>query len=113
MLGLEALLELGRKKIVVQSDWQLLVRQLNGEYRVKDEKLRVLHQRALALLRQFASYRILLVRREMNKWADGWPIETSTTRQNEKPRAKVDLAIALRDRTRGEESPDSAGQGGR
>ena len=42
MLGLEALLELGRKKIVVQSDSQLLVRQLNGEYRVKDEKLKVL-----------------------------------------------------------------------
>jgi len=70
MLGLEALLELGRKKIVVQSDSQLLVRQLNGEYRVKDEKLKVLHQRALALLRQFDSYRILHVRREMNKLAD-------------------------------------------
>lgn len=70
LLGLEALLELGRKKIVVQSDSQLLVRQLNGEYRVKDEKLKVLHQRALALLRQFDSYRILHVRREMNKLAD-------------------------------------------
>ena len=70
MLGLEALLARGRKKIVVQSDSQLLVRQLNGEYRVKDEKLKVLHQRALALLRQFDSYRILHVRREMNKLAD-------------------------------------------
>ena len=70
VLGLEALLELGRKKIVVQSDSQLLVRQLNGEYRVKDEKLKGLHQRALALLRQFDSYRILHVRREMNKLAD-------------------------------------------
>jgi len=70
LLGLEALLKLGRKKIVVQSDSQLLVRQLNGEYRVKDEKLKVLHQRALALLRQFDSYRILHVRREMNKLAD-------------------------------------------
>ena len=70
LLGLEALLELGRKKIVVQSDSQLLVRQLNGEYRVKDEKLKVLHQRALALLRQFDSYRILHVRHEMNKLAD-------------------------------------------
>jgi len=70
MLGLEALLARGRKKIVVQSDSQLLVRQLNGEYRVKDEKLKVLHQRALALLRQFDSYRILHLRREMNKSAD-------------------------------------------
>jgi ribonuclease HI len=36
-MGLEALIRLGRKNIVVQSDSQLLVRQLNGEYRVKDE----------------------------------------------------------------------------
>ena len=113
MLGLEALLELGRKKIVVQSDSQLLVRQLNGEYRVKDEKLKVVASTCSGFIASIRLYGILHVRREMNKWADGWPIEASTTRQNEKPRAKVDLAIALRDRTRGEESPDSAGQGGR
>ena len=40
LIGLEALLQLGKKRICVQSDSQLLVRQLNGEYRVKDEKLR-------------------------------------------------------------------------
>jgi len=42
LMGLEALIRLGRKNIVVQSDSQLLVRQLNGEYRVKDEKLKEL-----------------------------------------------------------------------
>ena len=41
-MRLEALIRLGRKNIVVQSDSQLLVRQLNGEYRVKDEKLKEL-----------------------------------------------------------------------
>lgn len=70
LMGLEALLRLGRKNIVVQSDSQLLVRQLNGEYRVKDQKLKVLFHRAMALLRQFDSCRILHVRREMNKLAD-------------------------------------------
>ncbi|MGH7817158.1 MAG: ribonuclease HI family protein, partial [Candidatus Binatia bacterium] len=49
LMGLDALVQLGRKKIRVQSDSQLLVRQLNGEYRVKDEKLKVLHQRAITL----------------------------------------------------------------
>ena len=44
--------------------------QLNGDYRVKDEKLKVLFQRAKSLLRQFDSYRILHVYREMNKLAD-------------------------------------------
>ena len=70
LMGLDALIQLGRKKIRVQSDSQLLVRQLNGEYRVKDEKLKVLYQRAMSLLRQFDSYRILHVYREMNKVAD-------------------------------------------
>ena len=46
------------------------MRQLNGEYRVKDEKLKVPYQRALTLLRQFDSYRILHVYREMNQVAD-------------------------------------------
>ena len=70
LMGLEVLIELKRKKIVVQSDSQLLVRQLNGQYRVKDEKLKVLHHRATGLLRQFAAYRIVHVRREFNKIAD-------------------------------------------
>jgi ribonuclease HI len=70
LIGLEALLRLNRKRVRVQSDSQLLVRQLNGEYRVKDEKLRTLSQRAISLLRQFKSYRIVHVPREQNKIAD-------------------------------------------
>jgi ribonuclease HI len=70
LIGLEALLKSGKKRVRVQSDSQLLVRQLNGEYRVKDEKLRTLFQRAINLLRQFKSYRIVHVPREQNKIAD-------------------------------------------
>jgi ribonuclease HI len=70
LMGLEALLQLGKKRIRVQSDSQLLVRQLNGEYRVKDEKLKILFYKAVALLRQFETYRIVHVPRELNKSAD-------------------------------------------
>jgi ribonuclease HI len=70
LMGLEALLRLGKKRIRVQSDSQLLVRQLNGEYRVKDEKLKALFQKAMSLLRQFEAYRIVHVPRELNKLAD-------------------------------------------
>jgi len=70
IMGLEALLKLGKKRIRVQSDSQLLVRQLNGEYRVKDEKLKELSHRAISLLRQFDAYRIVHVPRELNKLAD-------------------------------------------
>lgn len=70
LMGLEALLRLDRKKIRVQSDSQLLVRQLNGEYRVKDEKLKALYEKAVRLLREFECYRIIYVPRESNKLAD-------------------------------------------
>lgn len=70
LMGLEALLALDKKRIRVQSDSQLLVRQLNGDYRVKDEKLRLRFQRARTLLSLFSTYRILYVARELNKRAD-------------------------------------------
>ncbi len=70
LMGLGALLQLGQKRVHIQSDSQLLVRQLNGEYRVKNEKLIPLFQKAVTLLRQFDSYRILHVPRELNRLAD-------------------------------------------
>ena len=51
LMGLEALLQMGAKKIQIQSDSQLLVGQLSGEYRVNDEKLRGLFGRAMELMR--------------------------------------------------------------
>jgi ribonuclease HI len=70
LMGLEAVLRLGGSRLKVQSDSELLVRQLNGLYRVKDEKLKPLYQRAMALLQRFESYRIIHVRREQNQQAD-------------------------------------------
>jgi ribonuclease HI len=70
LMGLEALIQLGRRRIRVQSDSQLLVRQLNGQYRVKDEKLKPLFERAMTLLRQFDSVEIVHVPRELNRLAD-------------------------------------------
>jgi len=42
--ALETVHEMGEKEAHVKSDSQLLVQQLNGEYRVKDPKLRPLKQ---------------------------------------------------------------------
>jgi ribonuclease HI len=70
LLGLETVLKLGGKRLCVQSDSELLVRQLNGIYRVKNENLKVLHRKALALLQRLEAYRIIHVRREQNRRAD-------------------------------------------
>ena len=60
LMGLEALLQLGRRRIRVQSDSQLLVRQLSSQRRLKR-----LFERAMTLLRQFDSVEIVHVRREL------------------------------------------------
>jgi ribonuclease HI len=70
LMGLEALIAMGKKRIRVQSDSELMVRQLNGQYRVRDPKLLMLFERARSLLRHFDRYHILHVRREANKLAD-------------------------------------------
>ena len=70
LMGLEAVIALGKKNIRVQSDSELMVRQLNGQYRVRDAKLQLLFERAQDLLRQFDRCTILHVRREANQLAD-------------------------------------------
>jgi ribonuclease HI len=70
LMGLEGALALGAEKIRVESDSELMVNQLNGVYRVRDEKLKKLYQRASDLLGQFDSYCITHVKREQNQVAD-------------------------------------------
>ena len=70
LLGLERARTLGAKSVEVRSDSELLVRQMNGEYKVKNEGLRELVTRARALERGFASVVYVHVRREQNREAD-------------------------------------------
>jgi ribonuclease HI len=68
--GLKAALARGVDDIDVRLDSELVVRQLNGAYRVKHPGLIPLHAEAKALLRKFAQYDIRHVRRHENKAAD-------------------------------------------
>ena len=68
--GLEKALELGLPRILVVSDSELLVKQMNGEYRVKNEALRQLSLEAARLARQVGKVRYTAVRREQNELAD-------------------------------------------
>lgn len=51
--GLEKARELGARRVQVRGDSELIIRQLRGEYRVKNPGLRPLYERAMALLAQF------------------------------------------------------------
>ena len=86
----EAPRQIGQKRILVQSDSQLFVKQLNGEYRVKDKKFKLLFRRALTLLRQLDVYRIVHVRREMNKLADWLVNQRIGNAAKHSTRARVD-----------------------
>lgn len=70
LMGVEGVLRLGGKRLRVQSDSELMVRQLNGLYRVKNDKLRRLYKKVLDLLHRLEAYRIIHVAREHNRLAD-------------------------------------------
>ncbi len=70
ILGLHKALELGFRSVSVRMDSELVVRQLSGAYRVKDDKIRPLHQRAQQLLQSFVEVDVGHVRRSDNKRAD-------------------------------------------
>ena len=68
--ALEAAREIDAKELTVFSDSELLVRQINGKYKVKSEHIRPLFQQAIKLLNEFERYKIQYVPREKNKEAD-------------------------------------------
>ena len=52
-------------------DSELLVKQLNGQYRVRSPHIRDLHAQAAALIKQFERVEVEWVPREWNRAADG------------------------------------------
>jgi ribonuclease HI len=68
--GLRFALERGASSVEVYSDSELLVRQLEGRYRVKHPGLQPLHREAQSLLARFAKARVSHVPRERNREAD-------------------------------------------
>ncbi len=68
--GLEKAVELAVDEVEVVSDSELLVKQMRGEYKVKNEALRELYEEATGLARQLRSVRYTAVRREHNELAD-------------------------------------------
>jgi ribonuclease HI len=68
--GLEKAAELGVDELEVVSDSELLVKQMRGEYKVKNEVLRRLHDDASDLARRLSRVSYRAVRREHNELAD-------------------------------------------
>ena len=76
LLGIALARELGASEVELIGDSELVVKQVRGEYRVKDAGLRELFIEVTRALREFDSWSIAHVRREHNAAADALVNET-------------------------------------
>ena len=70
ILGLRQAAELGAKKIVIRGDSELVIKQMRGEYRVKNPALKQLFDQAQDLLEPFESVKFEHNLRHHNSLAD-------------------------------------------
>ena len=70
LAGLESAIALGVTELEVVSDSELMVKQMRGEYKVKNEALKELQGAAATLARRLGRVTYTAVRRESNKLAD-------------------------------------------
>jgi ribonuclease HI len=68
--ALEETIRLGVAGVMVKSDSELVVKQINGRYRVKNPALKPLHQRVRELQSLFQSFAIASIPRRQNIEAD-------------------------------------------
>lgn len=70
ILGLTEARSMGATRLKVLLDSELVVKQVQGLYRVKNSRLRPLYDRVMGLLQDMEAYDILHIRRELNTEAD-------------------------------------------
>lgn len=68
--GLVKAIEMGVGELLISLDSELIVKQIKGEYRVKNDGIKPLFKRVKELLEKFGSYSIKHIPREKNKDAD-------------------------------------------
>jgi ribonuclease HI len=70
IVALEEAAKLGAANILIRGDSELIIKQMKGEYRVKNPDLRKLHERASALMVKFKTARFEHNLRDHNELAD-------------------------------------------
>ena len=68
--ALQEALQAGYRRVTIKTDSELLARQINGQYKVRDSRLRVLHDLALHAAQGLSSWRIEHIPRTQNTLAD-------------------------------------------
>ena len=68
--GLNVSLELNIINIKIYADSQLVVKQVSGEYKVKNDRMKLLHSDVIDLLGQFDEWALIHISRDKNLNAD-------------------------------------------
>jgi phosphoribosylglycinamide formyltransferase-1 len=68
--ALEAARQIGAKKLTIFSDSELIVKQVNGEYKVKSEQIRPLFRQTVDLISEFEECKVKHITRDKNQQAD-------------------------------------------
>ena len=68
--GLDESLKLNISNIEIFADSELVVKQINGKYKVKNERMKILYTKAISLLEKFNSWSLTHIPREKNSVAD-------------------------------------------
>ena len=68
--GCELLQKYEPGKVYIFADSEFMVKQINGEYQVKNERMKKLYGKAMSVLQQFPEWTIAHVPRERNRRAD-------------------------------------------
>jgi ribonuclease HI len=80
--GLEKALKMGARQVAVKSDSELMVKQINGEYKIKNAALRPLYLKALELIGYLESFSIVYIPRAQNAAADALANKALDSAQN-------------------------------
>ena len=70
IFGLKSLIKLSILNIVIYSDSELVVKQINGDYKVKNDRMKKLYNKTLSLLSSFQKWQLLHILRDKNTVAD-------------------------------------------
>ena len=68
--ALKTAVEMGATEAQIFLDSELVVRQINGQYKVKHENIKPLYEKAKSLLSSFEKFSVRHIPREQNKRAD-------------------------------------------
>lgn len=70
IFGMEEARNLGAKELVINTDSELIAKQLGGEYKIKNSALKELYAKVMQILKSFSEVRVNQIGRENNKGAD-------------------------------------------